>query len=144
MWKDLDVLASSDGTWYEQFNSAVSKANRVLGLMKITFSSWSDEISRIIYTTFVRAHLEFALSVWNPNLEYDSKILENIINCPAEQPSRKNHITFLTKKHSKFSVWQTWKQDAKGEISYWFTRLCSVWRRWIAAMKTKYLDQRKI
>ena len=37
---DLDVLISSDGTWDEQVNSATSKAYRVLGLMKNTFSSW--------------------------------------------------------------------------------------------------------
>ena len=52
--RDLGVLVSSDGTWHEQVNSAASKANRVLGLMKNTFSSWSDKIARIIYTTFVR------------------------------------------------------------------------------------------
>ena len=33
--RDLGVLVSSDGTWHEQVNSAASKANRVLGLMKI-------------------------------------------------------------------------------------------------------------
>ena len=39
---DLGVRVSSDGTWHEQINSAASKANRVLGLMKNTFSSCSD------------------------------------------------------------------------------------------------------
>ena len=76
--RDLGVLVSSDGTWHEQVNSAASKANRVLGLMKNTFSSWSDEIAKIIYPTFVRPHLEFASSVWNPHLEYDSKTLESV------------------------------------------------------------------
>ncbi len=74
----MGVLVSSDGTWHEQVNSAASKANRVLGLMKNTFSSWSDEIARIIYPTFVRPHLEFASSIWNPHLEYDSKTLESV------------------------------------------------------------------
>ena len=46
--------------------------------MKNTFSSWSDDIARIIYQTFVRTHLEFASSVWNPQLEYDSKTLESV------------------------------------------------------------------
>ena len=41
--RDLGVLVSSDGTCHEQFNSAASKANRVLGLMKNTFSSWLDK-----------------------------------------------------------------------------------------------------
>ena len=58
--RDLGVLVSSDGTWHEQVITAASKANRVLGLMKNIFSSWSDEIAKIIYPTFVRPHLEFA------------------------------------------------------------------------------------
>ena len=63
----------SDGKWNEQVHSAASKANRVLGLMKNTFSSWLYEISRIIYPTFVRPDLEFASSNWNPHLDNDSK-----------------------------------------------------------------------
>jgi hypothetical protein len=76
--RDLGVLVSSDGTWHEQVCSAASKANRVLGLMKSTFSCWSDDIARIIYPTFIRPHLEFASSVWNPHLKYDSNTLESV------------------------------------------------------------------
>ena len=76
--RDLGVLASSDGKWHKQVNSTASKAHWVLGLMKSTFSSWSNEIARIIYPTFIRPHLEFASSVWNPHLEHDSKTLESV------------------------------------------------------------------
>ena len=37
--KNLSVLISSDGTWYEQVDSAASKDNRVLRLMENIFSS---------------------------------------------------------------------------------------------------------
>ena len=40
--RDLGVLVSSDGTWHEQINYAVCKANRGFGLMKNTFSSLND------------------------------------------------------------------------------------------------------
>ena len=75
---DLGVFVSSDGTWHAQFNSAASKANRVLGLMKNTFSSRTDEIAEIVYPTFTRPHLEFASSVWNHYLECDSKTLKSV------------------------------------------------------------------
>ena len=52
----LSVLISSDGTWNQQVKSAASKANRFLELMKNTFSSWSDKIARIVYSTFDRPH----------------------------------------------------------------------------------------
>ena len=57
--KDLGVIVSSDDTWHKQVNSAASKANRVLELMKNTFSSCSDDIARIVYPKFVRLHLEY-------------------------------------------------------------------------------------
>ena len=43
-----------------------------------TFSSWSDEIARIIYPSFARLHQSGTSSVWNPPLEYDSKKLESV------------------------------------------------------------------
>ena len=67
---------SSDGTWYEQINSAASKTNRVLGLIKNTFSSWSDEIAKIRQTT---PRIRFI------SLELTSRIrLKNIRKCPAK------------------------------------------------------------
>ena len=72
------ILTLVDDTYNEQVNSAASEANRVLGLMKITFSSWSDEMAQIIYSKFVRPHLEFVSSVRNQHLEYDSKTLESV------------------------------------------------------------------
>ena len=46
--------------------------------MKNTLSSRPDRIARIIYPTFFRPQLEFYSSVWNPQLDYDSKTLESV------------------------------------------------------------------
>ena len=46
--------------------------------MKKTFKYWSDDLVRIIYSTFIRAHLEFASSVWNPNRKTDIDTLERV------------------------------------------------------------------
>ena len=66
--------------WQEQINTADSKANLVLGLLKNTFSSWSYEIVLIIYPIFVRPHLEFASSVWNRR----RILLKNTRKCPVQ------------------------------------------------------------
>ena len=77
--RNLPVLLSADGTKHKQVNSAASKTNRVLRLMKSTFCYWSDEIVRSIYPKFVRPYLEFTSSVWNQNLEYYySKSIESV------------------------------------------------------------------
>ena len=62
--KDIWVFSPrlmENGT--NKVNSATSKANRVLGLMKNTLSSRLDYIARIIHTKFVRPHIELVLSV---------------------------------------------------------------------------------
>ena len=46
--------------------------------MKKTFKCWSDDLVRIIYPTFIRPHLEFASSVWNPNRKRDIDTLEKV------------------------------------------------------------------
>ena len=78
MERDLGIFVRADGKWSDQVNSAVSKANRTLGMMKNTFNCWSDDIVRIIYPTFIRPHLEFASSVWNPHRKKDIDILERV------------------------------------------------------------------
>ena len=90
---DLGVLVSSDGTCHEKVNSAASKTNCLIGLMKSTLSSWSDELARIIYPTFVRTHLEFASSVWNPHLENDSKSLKSVQR-RATLTKQSNHLPY--------------------------------------------------
>ena len=60
---DLGIIVSSHGMLYEQLNSAISKANKVLGLMKNTFKSWPDEIVLIVYPTFIRPRLELVALV---------------------------------------------------------------------------------
>ena len=76
--RDLGVMVSSDCRWRNQVNAAASKANRVLGMMRNTFRFWTDDIARMIYPTFIRPHLEFASSVWNPSSKSDIQILENV------------------------------------------------------------------
>ena len=91
--RDLGVLVSSDGMWHEQVSSLASKENMILGLMKNIFSSWTDEIAQIIYPTFIRSHLEFASSVWNPHLEYDAKTLESV-QLRATLTKESQHLTY--------------------------------------------------
>ena len=70
----LGIFVRADGKWSDQVNSAASKANRTLGMMKKTFKCWSDDLVRIIYPTFIRPHL----SVWNPNRKRDIDTLEKV------------------------------------------------------------------
>ena len=51
--RDLGIQMTSDLKFSEQTNIAVSKANRMIGLMKHTFSSSSIKIWKKLYTTYI-------------------------------------------------------------------------------------------
>ena len=43
----------------------------MLGMIRKTFSYFDVQMLRILYTTYVRPHLEFAISAWCPYLKHD-------------------------------------------------------------------------
>ena len=76
--KDLGVIITSNGKPSEQAAAAVSKANRILGVMRKTFRYFDIRLFKIIYPTFVRPHLEFTSAVWNCLSVKDIKRIEGV------------------------------------------------------------------
>ncbi len=64
--------------WKHHSSYCVNKANRVLGMLKRTFEHFDLDMVNILYTTFVRPHLKFAASVWNPYAANDISVLEKV------------------------------------------------------------------
>jgi ribonuclease P/MRP protein subunit RPP40 len=58
--RDLGIIISSNGKTSEQVRTAVSKATRILGLMRKTFRFFNKELYKLLYPTFIRPHLEFS------------------------------------------------------------------------------------
>ena len=61
-----------------QVINAANKANSVLGTLRMSFMYRTKETTKTFYTNFVRSHLEFPVSVWNPYRKKDEMILENV------------------------------------------------------------------
>ncbi len=57
---------------------SASTSNRFLGLMKNTFTSHNPLLWKLIYNTYIRIHIEFASSLWNPYLQKDINVLEKV------------------------------------------------------------------
>lgn len=76
--KDLGVYISNNLKWRTQVDHAVQKANSVLGSLKRSFSCWTKISLKILYTVFVRPHLEYANTVWCPYLKHDIRALERV------------------------------------------------------------------
>ena len=47
-------------------------------MMKRTFVSRNQEIWKKFYITYVRPHMQFAMSAWNPYLKKDISLLEKV------------------------------------------------------------------
>ena len=76
--RDLGVIISNDLKWKTQCETAASKANSTLGMLKRTFSYWNLSSLKTLYTSFVRPQLEIFSSVWNPYRKKDIKKLESV------------------------------------------------------------------
>ena len=76
--RDLGILVDNRLKWSDQIGYAKSKAYNALGNLKRTFIYWTPLTFKILFTTFVRPHLEFCASVWSPHTEYDIASLESV------------------------------------------------------------------
>ena len=61
--KDVGVIISEDLKWEKQCGSAVSKANRILRMIKQNFVDRSKETILLLYKSLVRPHLEYCCQV---------------------------------------------------------------------------------
>ena len=76
--RDLGVVVANNGKWEYHVSSIVSRANRMLGLFLNTFENYTPRIAKVIYPTFIRPHLEFAVDAWNPHLKQDINSIESV------------------------------------------------------------------
>ncbi|RNA12994.1 RNA-directed DNA polymerase from mobile element jockey-like [Brachionus plicatilis] len=76
--KDLSVYFSSDLKLRTHCQHSAAKANSILGQLRQAFHAWNPQSFNSLYTAFVRPHLEYASSVWNPHRRADVRIIENI------------------------------------------------------------------
>ena len=76
--KDLGVVIDMELGFQEHISAKVMKANRMMGLIRRSFSYLDCDMFKRLYTTFVRPHLEYAQSVWSPHLQKQINLLEKV------------------------------------------------------------------
>ena len=116
-----------------QVHKAASKANSILGIMKRTFTSRDATLWKKIYTTYIRPHLEFAISSWNPSLLKDIKVLEQVQRRSTKVPSSlknlkyplrcsKLNLTTLTDRRIRGDLIQQYKLLNNIDIVNWYSQ----------------------
>jgi len=72
------VIFEKDLKFTPYVNQIVTKANRVLGIIKRTFASRDANTIRSLYVTLVRPILDYASTVWNPTIMKKFQKLEAV------------------------------------------------------------------
>ena len=76
--KDLGMYIDQELSFEKHINSAVNKANRILAIARKTFDHIDQDMFMLIYKGLIRPHLEYATSVWSPQLIKHIEDIENV------------------------------------------------------------------
>ena len=74
----LEVMVDNQLTFTSHVEAAVNKANKILCLIRISYSHLDQISLRHLYTALVRPHLEYGNVAWSPRYLKDSCLLENV------------------------------------------------------------------
>jgi len=75
---DIGVIFTKDLKFSRHIATAANKENRVVGSIRRAFRYINRIIFTQLYKSMVRAHLEYANTVWNPIKKTDVKHLEKV------------------------------------------------------------------
>ena len=76
--RDLGVIFQNDLKCSRQCLKAVNTANKVLGMIKRSFSVRDKDVILQLYKSLVRPHLEYSIQAWRPHFQKDIDLIEQV------------------------------------------------------------------
>jgi hypothetical protein len=133
---DLGVQFNDNLTPSNQCFRAASKARSELFLLRRRFTNMSCKNFTILYSTFVRPHLEYCVQVWSPYLVGDvnhlervqrqaTRMVRSIRHLPYEQRLARLNLFSLRRRRLRGDLIETFKivkQISRVDPNYFFTR----------------------
>ena len=74
--KDLGVNIKANLKVEDHVNEITKKANQMLGIIRHIFTYLNAEKFKILYKSYVRPHLEYAVQAWSPHLRKDIDVIK--------------------------------------------------------------------
>ena len=68
--KDLGVLIDHQLDFRKHYRTIIGRANRVLGMIRVSFACMNKSMFLSLYTSLVRPLLEYFVQEWSPYKKY--------------------------------------------------------------------------
>ena len=76
--KDLGVMVDNNLSFQTHIEMKVKNANKLVGLLRRSFTHLDGKMFKQLFISIVRPHLEYCASVWNPYLKKNIELIENV------------------------------------------------------------------
>ncbi len=78
MEKDLGILVQDNLKFDAQVKKVALKCNQILGQIYRSFKNKEPELMTKLYMTYVMPHMNYGVTVWNPQFQKDADTLERV------------------------------------------------------------------
>jgi len=92
--KDLGVIINNQMKFHQHTSIAASKAIRMIGVIRKTFTSMSIDTFLRLYTTLVHPHLEYGNVIWGPFYTLDQIKIENVQRMATRMVVSIKHLSY--------------------------------------------------
>ena len=75
---DLGITVDNKLKFTKHVNTKISKANKILGLIKHTFKFLTADTLTLLYKSLIRPHVEYGTPIWSPHLKGDRDNIEKL------------------------------------------------------------------
>ncbi len=122
--KDLGIHVDGDLSFRYHIAQSISKANRLLGLIRRSFSFLDKDIFPQLYKGLVRPLLEYGHSVWTPHFQWDieeleavqrraTKLIPGFSNLPYPERLKSLRLPTLTYRRARGDMIEVFKYVTK-------------------------------
>ena len=92
--RDLGVMLNNKLNWKDQVDHAVQMAQSTLAMLKRTFVYWDAKMFVLLFTIYVRPHLEYCAAVWNPSRKREVTRLEQVQRRATKLVPQIRHLNY--------------------------------------------------
>ena len=98
--KYLDVILDPSLKFRVDISFRVNEANRMMAIIRRSFSHLNVNKFESLYKALVRSHIEYAAAVWSPRYISNIKIIESVQRRTTRQLPEMNSLSYQERQKS--------------------------------------------